>query len=90
MAGLVMSAEPRKEARTLSYSALFHKIDGRDRDSIVELLDNRTTADIARSDALRAAARAWLEAAETPPSRSDGAADSPAEQPRPRAATPGS
>jgi hypothetical protein len=71
MAELIMSSEPRKEARALSHSALFHKVDGRDRERIVELLDNRTTADIARGDALRQAARAWLAAAESPVSRSD-------------------
>ena len=68
-----MSAEPRKEARALSHSSLFHKIDGRDRERIVELLDERTTADIARGDALRDAAHAWLEAAEAPLSRADSA-----------------
>jgi hypothetical protein len=73
MVELIMSAEPRKEARALSHSAVFHKADGRDRERIVELLDNRTTADIARGDALRQAAQAWLEAAETPMSRADSA-----------------
>jgi hypothetical protein len=88
MADLIVSTEPRKEARALSHSALFHKADGRDRERIVELLDNRTTADIARGDALREAAQAWLAAAETPLSRSDSA-----EVPdgsRPRVAKPSS
>jgi len=76
MADLLMSTEPRTEARALSHSALFHKLDGVDRERIVELLDNRTTADIARGDALRHAAQAWLEAAEVPVSRS-GSADAP-------------
>ncbi len=71
MANLVMSTEPRKEARALSHTALFHKVDGRDRERIVELLDNRTTADIARSEALRESAHAWLEAAAAPLSRAD-------------------
>jgi hypothetical protein len=84
MAGLLMAAEPRKEARAVSHAALFHKVDGRDRERIVELLDNRTTADIARGQALRESARAWLESAEAPLTR-DEPADAPAE-PRPRAA----
>jgi ubiquinone biosynthesis protein COQ9 len=74
MAELIMSSEPRKEARALSHSALFHRVDGRDRERIVELLDNRTTADIARGDTLRQAAQAWLAAAESPVSRSDSTA----------------
>jgi hypothetical protein len=86
MVELVMSAEPRNEARALSHAALFHKVGGVDRERIVELLDNRTTADITRGDDLREAARAWLETAETPVSRSDPA-DATAES-RPRAATP--
>jgi hypothetical protein len=73
MAELISSNEPRKEARALSHSALFHKVDGRDRERIVDLLDNRTTADIARSDELRRAAQAWLVAAESPVSRSGSA-----------------
>ena len=86
MAALIMSAEPRQEARPLSHSALFHKVAGVDRERIVELLDNRTTADIARGDALRRAAHAWLAEAEAPLSRSDPA-DAPA-QSRRRAAKP--
>ena len=88
MVGLAMAAEPKREARALSHSALFHKVAGADRERIVELLDNRTTADIARGDALRRGALAWLEAAEAPLSRFD-----PAEGPdetRQRAAKPGS
>jgi hypothetical protein len=73
MAELTMSNDPRQEARVLSHSALFHKVDGRDRERIVELLDERTTADIARGDALREAAQAWLAAAESPVSRSSSA-----------------
>ena len=87
MTGLIMSSEPRKEARALSHSALFHKIDGSDRERIVELLDNRTTADIARGEALRRSALAWLEAAEAPLSRS-GSTDAPART-RTRATKPG-
>ena len=74
MATLLMSAAPRKEARALSHTALFHKIDGRDRERIVKLLDERTTADVARGDSLRDAAHAWLAAAEAPLSRADSAA----------------
>jgi hypothetical protein len=75
MAELLMAAEPGKEARAISHSALFHKLAGRDRERIVELLDNRTTADIARGDALREAAQAWLEAAQAPLSRSGSAGE---------------
>jgi hypothetical protein len=45
MADLIMSTEPLKEARALSHAALFHKVAGADRERIVELLNNRTTAD---------------------------------------------
>lgn len=81
-----MSDEPLKEARALSHSALFHKVDGRDRERIVELLDNRTTADIARGEALRRAAQTWLASAEAPLSRSESA-EAPDER-RPRVAKP--
>jgi len=83
----MMSSEPRKEARAISHSALFHKLDRADRERIVELLDNRTTAEIARGDALRRSAEAWLEAAEAPLSRSD-AGGVPAES-QPHLAKPG-
>jgi hypothetical protein len=86
MADLIMSRERGKEARALSRSTLFHRIAGRDRERILELLDNRTTADIARGDALRKDAHAWLEAAHAPLSRSGSAAAAAAS--RSRAAKP--
>jgi hypothetical protein len=86
MADVLMSDEPLKEARALSHAALFHKLAGADRERIVELLDNRTTAEIARGDAICRTAHAWLEAAEAPLSRS-GVADAPDEH-RPRRSKP--
>jgi hypothetical protein len=55
MADLIMSTEPLKEARALSHAALFHKVAGAGRELIVELLNNRTTADSRdrRADAQR-------------------------------------
>jgi hypothetical protein len=70
MVALIMSANPKQEARALSHAALFHKVAGADRDRIVELLDSRTTADIARGAELRRDAQAWLATTEAPLSRS--------------------
>jgi hypothetical protein len=64
MAGLISSSDPLTETRTLSHSAIFHKVSGADREQIVALLENRTTADIARSETLRQAALAQLADAE--------------------------
>jgi hypothetical protein len=71
MAEVVMSSDELMEARALSHSELFHKFRDVDRERIVELLACRTTADIARGDALRQAAQAFLDTAEAPLTRSD-------------------
>jgi hypothetical protein len=71
MAELIGSSDPFTEARTLTHYALFHKVSGRDREQILALLDNRTTADIERSEALRQTALAQLvDDADAPLSRS--------------------
>lgn len=64
-----MSSDSLMEARALSDAELFRKLRDVDRERILELLSCRTTADIARGDALRQAAQTWLETAEAPLSR---------------------
>ena len=78
-----MSADERTEARPLSHQELFHKFNSADRERLVELLICRTTADIARGDALHQAALSWLEAAEAPIGRSDAIESSEKTRPRP-------
>lgn len=83
MAELVAASDPLQEARALSHSELFHKVPGAERERIVELLACRTTADIARGEALHDAAQAWLDAAEAPLSRTGSAEASEVSSPRP-------
>ncbi|HEU5216018.1 MAG TPA: hypothetical protein VFU30_10800 [Gaiellaceae bacterium] len=76
MAEMVISSDSLLEARALSHRELFHKMRDIERERIVELLGCRTTADIARGDALRRAAQTWLETAEAPLSRSHAGEES--------------
>jgi hypothetical protein len=80
MAGLLQADEAWEDVRVVSHSALFRRIAGAEREQILELLDTRTTADIARSDALREVALRLLdddetEAADAPLTRSGSLAD---------------
>lgn len=65
MAGLLQSDGAWDDVRVVSHSALFRRLAGAEREHILELLDTRTTADIARSEALREAAVGLLDDAET-------------------------
>ena len=78
MAGLLQADEAWEDVRVVSHSALFRRLAGAEREQILELLDTRTTADIARSDALREVALGLLddaEAADAPLTRSGSVAD---------------
>ena len=58
MVELLMSADALVEARALSYERLLRELRAEDRERIFEELNNRTTGDRVRADALRAAALA--------------------------------
>ncbi len=58
MVELLMSADTLVEARALSYEGLLRELRAEDRERIFEELNNRTTGDAVRADALRAAALA--------------------------------
>lgn len=60
MADLIMSSNPLEEAQALSHSGLLHELHGADRERIFDLLNSRTTAEVARADALRQTALARL------------------------------
>jgi hypothetical protein len=80
MAGVLRAAETWDDVRVVSHWALFRRLSGAEREQILELLDTRTTADIARSDALREVALGLLddaeaEAADAPLTRSGSVAD---------------
>jgi len=86
MAGLVRAEDASKDVRALSQPMLFRAISGAEREQVLELLDTRTTADIARAQALRAAALELLadsgpDVAEAPLTRSRSEADDHGERP---------
>jgi hypothetical protein len=55
MADVVMAANPDQEAKALSRSALVRELSADDRERVVELLGNPTTADVERRRALHEA-----------------------------------
>jgi hypothetical protein len=60
MVDVIMSENPLDEARALSHSALRRELSADDRERIFGLLENRTTADMARAAALHNTALARL------------------------------